>query len=439
MSTSDKNNKPADDQVETDASKTDAIEDAEIVEDSPDAVEERSDNTVENTEAGDGVAGDVEAEDSKTVHSEDNVVSEEVADDANAELSTEEEQSGENVVAGPEPVAELTPEPRTVEKIVERKGGFVPMVLGGLIAAGIGFGVAVYFGEQLGLGADTQEALTALREQAAEQEVSLEEIKTGQMQVAGTAQQALDGVSGISTLNDTATALGVRIDELAGAVATFDARLTDIEKRPLNEGLSAAAIAAYEREVEDLKALVAEQKAEAAELKDNAALSAQAALARSAVTRIIAALDSGAAYRAAIVDFGSATGGSVPDVLESHADTGVITLAALLEAYPESARAALAKARTDKVDEAEGNTLGNFLKTHLGARSVEPKEGTDTDAILSRTEAALREGRLADALSELDTLAEGPKSVMAEWRATANTRLAATQAAEELAQRLNTN
>jgi hypothetical protein len=91
------------------------------------------------------------------------------------------------------------------------------------------------------------------------------------------------------------------------------------------------------------------------------------------------------------------------------------------------------------VDSQEGSKLGNFLKTQLGARSVEPKAGGDTDAILSRVEAALRAGRLADGLAELDSLAEGPKSVMSDWRMLADTRLAAMQAAEELAQSLNTN
>ena len=226
---------------------------------------------------------------------------------------------------------------------------------------------------------------------------------------------------------------------MAEAVATFDARLTDIEKRPLNEGLGAAAIAAYEREVKDLKDLVAAQKAEAAELKDRADLSAKTALARSSVTRIVAAIESGASYRAAVVDLRSATGEAVAPALEDFADSGVITLAELIESYPDAARAALAKARADKVDDAQGSTLGNFFKTQFGARSVEAREGSDTDAVLSRAEAALKAGDLTSALGEIDTLAEGPKAVMADWVAQAQTRAQATQAAEDLAQSLNSN
>lgn len=423
MGNSDKTDKPAEDKIEAEAPKIDEIHDAVIIEDIP---PEGVDLPDEETDAG-------------------------VEDDAPVEMDEPSDDSGDNVA---DPDTEI--EEESVEEPAEdvsvpvsntpttpvdepRKGGVVPLVIGGVIAGAIGFGVAVYFGDQLGLGANYDEDLASLRQQIGDQDDLIAKLQSNQAKIGETANAAHEATLGVAGLNETANALGARVEKVAGQVATLNQRLTDIEKRPLNEGLSAAAIAAYEREVEELKELVAAQKAEAAELKDNAALSAQAALARSAVTRIVAALDSGASYRAAIVDYGSATGKTVPDVLEAHADDGVITMAALLDAYPDHARAALAQARAEKVDEGKGNKLGEFLKSHLGARSVEPKEGTDTDAILSRVEAAMREGRLADGLAELDTLAEGPKSVMAEWRASAEIRLAATTAAEELAQSLNSN
>ncbi|MGB0440740.1 MAG: molybdopterin-binding protein, partial [Paracoccaceae bacterium] len=46
--------------------------------------------------------------------------------------------------------------------------------------------------------------------------------------------------------------------------------------------------------------------------------------------------------------------------------------------------------------------LGAFLKTQLGARSLEPREGDDPDAVLSRMEAAAREGRFGDVEAEAD-------------------------------------
>ena len=433
MGTTDKSDKPSKDQVDqqdqtdTQADAEDVVEDAEIVEETtPDAASDDSDAG----EANDAVDGDEPDEASVEI--------EEPTDDADAEGS--EAVDAEAPVE--EPVAETAaPTPNAQEPA--RKGGFVPMVLGGVIAAVIGFGGAVYFGDQLGLGADTDAALSEMTAKLEAQDdalAALNEKLAKTVDVSNGAQAAsVEAAALVAKMEEVLSAYTTELGTVSEAVATLEARLTEIEKRPLSEGLNAAAIAAYEREVKDLKDLVAAQKAEAAELKDKADLSAKAALARSSVTRIVAALESGAPYRAAVVDLRSSTGEGVAAVLEDHADSGVITLSALIESYPEAARAALARVREDKVDVGTGNKLGNFLKTQFGARSVEARDGTDTDAILSRAEAALKAGDLAAALSELDTLAEGPKTVMADWVAQAQTRAAATQAAEDLAQTLNSN
>lgn len=319
------------------------------------------------------------------------------------------------------------------------RSGFAALLLGGVVAAGLGFGAAFYLGDQLGFGAQDDALLASLQNRLEVQGDQLAKFAAVQGQIGEMAEAAQAGVADVAYLRAELTALQGQIDTTSGRVDEFHARLTDIEKRPLTEGLSAAAVAAYEREVEDLKKLVSAQKADAAELKDRADISAKTALARSAATRVVTAVESGASYRAAVVDFASATGQSVPEVIEAHADSGVVTLGTLSEAFPEQARAALAVARDENAGATQGSKIGNFFKTHLGARSVEPKAGTDTDAVLSRAEAALRQGRLQEALTELDGLSEGPKTVMSQWRTQADTRLSATRAAEELAQSLNRN
>jgi hypothetical protein len=429
---SDKTNKPEDDQVKADDANVDEIEDAEIV-------DETENETVVAEDEASVVLNDPEAEESDEAADEDadaetfgeaDAADEDVAEDYDA--YADEEVSGEEGFVEPMPVA-----------APERRGGFFPLVLGGAVAAAIGFGGAVYFGEQLGIGAKTEDAIAKVTADLAVQKDALAAVqdKLGMAtdDAAGAAKDASDAAAQIAGLHADVDGFVAELQTLSDAVAGFETRLNDIKKRPLNEGLGAAAIAAYEREVNDLKDLVAAQKADAAELKDKADLSAKAALARSAATRIVAALDSGAAYEGALVDYRSATGAQVDASLADHAGTGVITLAALLESYPEAARAALAKARVDKVDDAQGSKLGNFLKNQLGARSVEAREGSDTDAVLSRAEAALRDGNLAGALTELDGLADGPKAELAEWRGQAETRLKATLAAEAMAQSLNTN
>jgi hypothetical protein len=77
------------------------------------------------------------------------------------------------------------------------------------------------------------------------------------------------------------------------------------------------------------------------------------------------------------------------------------------------------------------------LRAQLGVRSLEPREGDDTDAILSRAEAALAGGRLGDALAEIETLPEAARAATSDWAARATARHDALAAAEELSAQLN--
>ena len=75
-----------------------------------------------------------------------------------------------------------------------------------------------------------------------------------------------------------------------------------------------------------------------------------------------------------------------------------------------------------------------FLKSQVQARAVAPKEGTDADSVLSRAEAALRDGKLAKALEELQALQPPAKEAMAEWQAEAKQRLNLVHALNSLSE-----
>jgi hypothetical protein len=127
----------------------------------------------------------------------------------------------------------------------------------------------------------------------------------------------------------------------------------------------------------------------------------------------------------------------VPEAIASLADQGVPTQTSLNETFPEAARAALSVARSVDTEGAEGiGRVTTFFANQLGARSVAPKEGDDPDAVLSRAEAAVRSGDLSIALSELSGLPDVAQEALADWQARAETRLAATSAADELVQQL---
>jgi hypothetical protein len=99
----------------------------------------------------------------------------------------------------------------------------------------------------------------------------------------------------------------------------------------------------------------------------------------------------------------------------------------------DAVRSALAAARS--VDENGGGLIG-FLQKHLGMRSIEPQEGSDPDAVLSRIEAAVRAGRLGDALAEARTLPKISQEALSIWIEQAQARHNAVLAANALAERL---
>ena len=72
-------------------------------------------------------------------------------------------------------------------------------------------------------------------------------------------------------------------------------------------------------------------------------------------------------------------------------------------------------------------------------RSLDPQEGDSPDAILSRAEAALRDGRLTDALAEIGSLPEQGRAELSDWVARAEMRQTAVAAAEQLTQSLTAN
>ena len=78
-----------------------------------------------------------------------------------------------------------------------------------------------------------------------------------------------------------------------------------------------------------------------------------------------------------------------------------------------------------------------FIRTQLDARSLEPREGDDPDAILSRAEAATQQGRLTDALAEIEALPDVARAELSDWAAQATRRLEAVAAAQQLSEELN--
>lgn len=323
------------------------------------------------------------------------------------------------------------------ETVVKHKGAFLPMVLGGIVAAALGF-AAAHFGEGRlpfmpapepdPFVAETENRLTQQDERVAGLDARLQET-----------QSALDRID-LDSVSEAVGALGPRLD-------TLESRMTELEKQPLEQAVSPEAIAAYERELASLRdsleaqrAAVEQSRAEieaiaqtARQSEQSAAQQAQLAEQRVALAELTAALQAGQPYEEPLREL-LESGAAVPSVLTQADEEGIPTPAQLAAEYPDAARDALRAAR---IEEDTSGGVAAFLRTQLGARSVTPQLGDDADAILSRAEAAVQRGNLQQALDEMAALPEAAQAEMADWVAMARARVEALDAVSALAGELN--
>ena len=405
---------------------------------------EPSEDVVDTTDEGAVDKGDVvENPDDIDAGSEvDNHLSEEEAERLLVDAETVEGKAQSSEIlddTDPKPVPVA---PQVVrETVVERKGGFVPMFAGGVVAAALGYGVAAYVSQDVwpfaSAAEDTFEA--DMRAMMDEQSATLSAVSDRLTALEGVEPPVVDLTpveDGLAAAQGTASEIATRLDDVI-------ARIDTLERQPMEQAVSPEAIAAYERALADLQADVEAQRAEvlqmaqeAMQAEDNAEEQAKLAAARAALADVTTALETGAGFASA-VDVLSENGVEVPEAVVATSQDGIATLGSLIETFPDAARAALVAARTVETEGAQGaNRVTSFFANQLGARSVAPREGDDPDAILSRSEAALRSGDLGTAITELTALPEVAQSAMADWQSRAQTRLEAKTAADALVQQL---
>lgn len=372
--------------------------------------------------------------------------------------------------------------PPASPKGTERRGpGFVPLLLGGLVAGAIGYAIPTYIAPPAvpeidmsrieALEADLAaleerrtgdvEGLEALRgdqsslaeelgdvsSRVAMLEASLPEVETdgaaGPADAASTAGTGADmpasppdlaAASDLAALSGRVDEVESRVDNVEGTTEDLSGQVGDLAGR--TDGLDGD-VADVSARVDDLGGEVETLRSEFGTRIDSVetdlgAVTERASsvedeaqrLAREAArNQIRAALQSGAPFGEPL----AVLGGDAPEALSEPAETGVATQAELIADFPALAREAL---RTGRAAEPESG-VGSLFRNAFGARSLEPREGDDPDAILSRSEAALRAGDLDTALAEVETLPAAARDVLAEWIARARTRVAAGAAADE--------
>lgn len=337
-------------------------------------------------------------------------------------------------------------------------GTFLGLLLGGVAAAALGFGLARYLPNGWPM-----PDVTTLQAEVEAQKATIADL---QQKLASLPTPAAADISGdlealrsefaakLAELPPPAQDESAAVAALQSGLASLDARLAVVEKQPVGEAgaASSTAVAAFERELQalrqqveaqgnagsamtaDLKTAMFDAKAELAsaaeaakQVASEAQASAQAARNDLALGRVSVALEAGGSFSSALDDL-RAAGLSIPDALSADAAGGVPTLVDLQRTFPDAAREALAAALRADAGSTWSERVGAFLRTQAGIRSLTPREGDDPDAILSRAEAALAGGDVAAALAGIASLPEPAQAAMAAWVAEATKRQAAVDA-----------
>lgn len=340
------------------------------------------------------------------------------------------------------------------------KSVFVPMILGGIFAAGLGAGATFYAVENGLFGVGSQD-ISALTAQLEEQQIQLKASQTAQadrlVQLEQLSSAAPDTApfealkagfdSQLARLEIQNAALEQTLDRLAG-------RISIVEKRPIASDAgaggtaAASAMEAYAAEIDAMRAALSEQQADvtassqaAAEQLVQAEAQAQAiaesAQIQAAVLRFEAAVEGGLPFAAALAELSALNPTEVPVVISLAAAGGIPALSDVQTAFPAAARQALTASLPATAGEDMTSRLTAFLRAQVGARSLEARAGGDPDAVLSRTEAAVKSGDLAAALTQIVALPADGQAAMADWMALATARIETLDAARAFAQSLN--
>lgn len=396
----------------------------EVVKQQPETGEDITDNPQPEIETS---QSEIETAHIEPADQDEEPIADYVEPDTTSSDTVVEDTASDNKTHAHDTTVAPVPTPPAPER---RSGGFWPLFLGGIVAACFGFVAGKTQIMDSFIPPSWRTAVAPVETGASQEAID--------QAVAGLRSEIEDLRGQIPTApQDNSEALS----DLATTITELETRISALEQRPEPSTVTPTVpdvdISALTEEMAAQQAQIDQLLEDAETMQASATAAANTTLARAAASRVLAAVDSGSPFAAALSDVRSNSDAEIPAVLDDLAGDGVTTLSELQQTLPDAARSALAAARTNATDETGG--FGGFLRRQLGARSVQPREGNDPDAVLSRVEDAVRQGRIADALAEADALPAPAKAEMQSWMDAAQARLEATNAAEALIQRLAAN
>ncbi|GIX12417.1 MAG: hypothetical protein KatS3mg118_0376 [Paracoccaceae bacterium] len=270
--------------------------------------------------------------------------------------------------------------------------------------------------EQQAAIADLRRRIDALADHVAAQDSGEIEARLAQVETA------LSGLKAeLAALKETLAGLenqpaGTMPEEALARIAAFQSTVEGVRGELAGLARQVGSLAQRIDEVEAAsRRREAEAQAEAARIAAQAEARRRAAQLRAALAELEARIATGAPFADALAQVTEIAPDAVPEALTRAAERGVPTVKDLLDSFPPVAHAAI---RASIKAGAGGGILEratSFMEARIAPRSLTEREGNDTDAILSRIEARLREDRADLALAEAEALAPEARAPMREW------------------------
>jgi hypothetical protein len=314
-----------------------------------------------------------------------------------------------------------------------RQSGILGPVLGGALAAVGGFALSHFNAFGIATPASVDLApLTAQIEDAKTQQAATLDAMTAKVESLSSRIAKLEAapppetpdLSRLDTFDQRLAAIEAMPADGTASTAALTAKIAALEKR-IAALPASSSDPALQQKLDDALTRLADAETAATARATEAEAAAKAAARTLAIDALSDAIASGQPFAAqlqAVADPALST------ALGPMAEAGVPTLVGLQDAFPDAAREALRTAREISTEDGWGDRLVDFLAAQTGARPLAPMEGATPDAILSRAEFALSEGRVADALTELDSLDPAVVAPLDGWIAQAKAHLAASVA-----------
>jgi hypothetical protein len=183
-----------------------------------------------------------------------------------------------------------------------------------------------------------------------------------------------------------------------------------------------------ELELDGHDARLAKLETALAEFAVREAASPKSAAAAIAFANLRAAVNAGRAYAPELVAMEAARADQADLMaLAANADTGIPTVADLTRTFQAAKEASLA-AVSSPADASILESLLSSVRSAVKIRRIDAANtGDDAEAVLARAGTELKQGALAEAVTEIETLSGPPRQAMEQWLGEARARISADE------------